>query len=554
MTPHHGLNFSALRWATLLSCTLLSGCGSNSSSSNSSGAAPRYTLSGQVLTQRSAGERLSAQSLSRWQAPHVSGEVLILGQTLTAQSLSERHITVQSVPNTSLLLAQTPQGQSDQAFAQQLEASGLKVQPNYLYQPLTLPNDPGYPGNAGVTVNGTRQYQTYLTRIRAARAWDALKAQNKTLRGALTAVLDTGVTYTHPDLQGRLLDGADCSGAASSAGCVTGAQPAQESSSEGHGTAVTGLLGASGNNGLGLTGLTWSGKTVLPVRVFQRDGASTAALAAGLAYASSQGAKVINMSLGLIGELDNNDSGDQALAQAISAAASADILLVAAAGNTPDDGLYYPASDPNVLAVGAVGNGDDLACYSARPKAGQKALDILAPGGNAGAGSSNCFQHSQDDLLTLSPSGYGLQAGTSEAAPLVSGTASLMRSARPDLSAAQIKRLLISSARTVTAGKLLDSAAAVEAALAAPKNDGSAPTDSLKTYTLTVTAKGAGVSRSYSKVTRAAALPSNLPYELSDLPAGDYALSATLSAEGLSLSGQQQVNINRNMIQNISVR
>lgn len=543
----------------------LSGCGGGSSKTPdgpSDKPTASYTLSGNVLVGSGQGQvqvQTQVQSLSlgqqaaRWQAPHVAGQVLVLGQVpggmagkISAQSLD--------VAGQTLSVVTTPTGRSDQAYAAELSAQGLEVQPNYLYSPLALaaPNDPGYPGNAGVGVNGKLYQQDYLTRIDALAGWTALGAASKPLSGTLSAFLDTGVNFAHPDLQGRLLDGADCSaavlGSQGLSACKVASGAAEDISDDKHGTATAGIMGASSNNGLGLTGLTWAGKNLLPVKVFDTSGyATTTSLAAGVAYAVSQGAGVINMSLGLPGTLDAGLE-DQILAQALAQAASADVLLVAAAGNTPDQGLYYPASDPNVLAVGAVGNTDDLACYSARPEAGQKALDLVAPGGDAGSSTGRCEVLGQDDILTLTPGGYTLHAGTSEAAPMVAGAASLMRGANPSLSAAQVATLLKSSAKPVSGGPLLDVGAAVQAALNTVGDKGT------QGYTLKVAAlRGGSVYRSYTS-SGAGAVPSSLPYTLSGLPAGSYQVQATLSYATTTLSGQQTVTLKGDQTQDITVQ
>lgn len=265
--------------------------------------------------------------------------------------------------------------------------------------------------------------------------------------GALTALLDTGVDASHPDLEGRLLPGVTFMGMTSLADAT------------GHGTATAGLLGAATNNGLGLAGVTWTGRTVLSINVQCGGGITTAALDQGLAYAVAQGAKVINMSLGVSG-----NPGDAELEAALDRAAES-AVLVAAAGNTSGDGVYYPASNPNVIAVGALGARDDeLACYSARPNDTRKrALDIVAPGG-AGAGACPGAT-SDEDLLVLAPGGgYQRSAGTSEAAPLVSGVAALMRAANPALTAAQTRERLLASVDRSGGLPRLDAEAAMRAA------------------------------------------------------------------------------------------
>lgn len=165
------------------------------------------------------------------------------------------------------------------------------------------------------------------------------------------------------------------------------------------------------------------------------------------------------MSLGLKG-----NPGDVALDTALTDAAQS-AVLVASAGNTSGDGVYYPASNPNVIAVGAVGAKDGtLACYSARPNATlTRALDLVAPGG-AGSGICGGATGSQDMLVLAPGGGYALSAGTSEAAPLVSGVAALMRAANPNLTAPQTRALLIGSADSSAGLPLLDAEAAVRAA------------------------------------------------------------------------------------------
>lgn len=570
----------------LLTCSLLAACGGamvpgpgtgSGGTDSGTGTTTGYTVSGDVLLP-DAGVAVSSQgtdaqgltapqaqpgwNMPDWSLPHVPGEVLIVGGAAFAimGTLSLDGPGVQPTGAEGVVRVQTPAGESDQAFAArlaqsllpqslsagspdagQIEAQGLQqgavlVQPNYIYSALSVPNDPGYPtiGNAGIVIAGTAYDQDYLTRIKALGGWDAVQAAGKPVVGAVTAVLDTGIDRNHPEFQGRLLPGYDFAN--------NDADPSEVLSGDvGHGTSSAGLIGAAGNNGVGLTGLTWSGQNLLPVRVFDDSGgATTLNLSRAIDYAAAQKARVVNMSLGLKGA-----GTDPALARSIQAAANAGLVLVAAAGNTAGDGLYYPASDPNVLAVGALGKTDDLACYSARPSSGQKALDLVAPGGNATG--SNCAADSPFGILTLAPvgqssssagpvqGGYTLRIGTSEAAPLVSGAASLIVGARSDLRAAQVKAALTGSARTVAGGKLLDVGAAVRAALSLPQN-------SARSYTLTVSA--GSVSKSFSGTL--AANSSSVPYSLSGVPAGQTTLNATLEVGNQTYSGTLGVNVSSN--------
>lgn len=384
-----------------------------------------------------------------WSAAHVPGQVLVLGG---AGDLSAQGATALSAVRTQAVvpgvtLAFTPAGESDRAFAARLDAAGVRAQPNFIYRALAAPSDPGFPGNAGITVSGQNMTQHYLPRIRAAQAWDFLAGCGKTPKAALTAVLDSGVDGTHRDLAGRLLTPRTAIKNGTSAADATG-----------HGTASVGLIGAATNNGVGVAGVTWTGQNVLSIRVLDADGGTTADLTAGLALAVGSGAKVINMSLGSPG-----NPNDVALTAALTSTAK-QAVLVAAAGNTAEQGVYFPASHPDVIAVGALGAGSGLACYSARPtRTEPRQLDLVAPGG-AGYGACPGATPAQD-LLVLAPGGgYTLMAGTSEAAPLVSGVAALMRGANPDLSAQEARARLLESAQVVGGLPVLNAEAAVRAA------------------------------------------------------------------------------------------
>jgi len=513
---------------SLLTAVLV-GCGGTETPDPSGSA----TLSGTVNLPAAVSLSLAAPSgMPDWSRPHVPGRVLVTGtapQTgaLSTLSLNGQQVAVQPVKGTPWQAAVTPAAQSDEGYAAQLASAGYTVQPDYLYSALTLPNDPGFPGGKGVTVNGSAQTQAYLTRINAASGWQTLQDAAQSLGGAKVAVLDTGADLAHPDLAGRLLDGYDFGDQDS--------DPSEDATSDaGHGTGTTGLIAALSNNGVGISGLTWTGQTVLPVKVFSGTAASTSALTAGLNYAVQRGARVVNMSLGLIGS-----NPDPALGSAIQAAAQADVLMVAAAGNTAGDGLYYPAADPNVVAVGALGDSDDLACYSARPKGSDKALDLVAPGGNAGTGTSTCYSFSGTQILTLTTTrngSYTLEAGTSEAAPLVTGAAALVRAARPDLSAAQVLGVLRNSARTVAGGKLLDVGAAVNLAKVAAAG-------AARPYTLTVTALQNGQPvKTFSSAGTLTATQSAVPYSLSGVPVGSVTLQSTLTVNGLAYSGSVNIS------------
>jgi subtilisin family serine protease len=211
-----------------------------------------------------------------------------------------------------------------------------------------------------------------------------------------------------------------------------------------HGLWTSGIIGAVGNQNLGVAGVNWKA-TILPVRVLDITGsgsyfdiaqgvlyaAGLPALGANNAMVSTTKAPIINMSLG--GGFD-----DPALRDAVAAAVTAGSLIVASAGNGESDDQFptYPAAYPGVMAVAAVGMDGALATYS---NAGTN-ISVAAPGGdfrlddNGGGGVIGPgwdFESGAAEFII----GYG----TSASAPFVSGIASLLLSQNPQFTAGQLR-------------------------------------------------------------------------------------------------------------------
>jgi subtilisin family serine protease len=268
-------------------------------------------------------------------------------------------------------------------------------------------------------------------------AWDVV-----TDTAALViATLDSGVKHDHPDLQGQLWQNAgeipnnsqddDQNGYVDdlngwhfyhvvSGGQFIPGQNADVGDSNGHGTHVAGLIAAAGNNTIGVAGVAWHTR-LMPVRVLDSDGLGWESdIIQGLSYAITNGARVINMSLGL-------SEPSPALAAAVARAEAQGVLIVAAAGNNAGT-VLYPAAYPTVLSIGASDRADLRAGFSAH---GAR-LDLLAPG--------------VDILSTWNGVPYFLRSGTSMAAPHVAGVAGLLLTHMPGLSAAQVRTCLLRSA------------------------------------------------------------------------------------------------------------
>ncbi len=281
------------------------------------------------------------------------------------------------------------------ALVSRLSANPAVVfaEPNHIRTMMRTPDDP------------VISQQWALRQIHAFEAWDI------TTGGEITiALLDTGVSASHPDLEGKVLPGYDFANNDSDA-----------DDDEGHGTYTAGVAAANSNNGAGIAGVCWGCK-ILPVKVLNRRGqGDDANIATGIRWAADQGARIISMSLG-------GPDDTQVLRDAVAYARQRNALLIAASGNGRADGNRpnYPAAYPEVLAVSATTPSDQVTGFSSTGDY----VDISAPG--VGVWST---LWDPDEGNT-----YGPANGTSAACPYVAGAAALVLSLRPDLSADQVRR------------------------------------------------------------------------------------------------------------------
>ena len=282
-------------------------------------------------------------------------------------------------------------------------------------------------------------------RIQAEEAWTTTTGS-----GALIAVVDSGVGLTHPDLAANIVSYTDADFVEPEGECngnsKTGRTCVQDGAQDenGHGTHVAGIIGAVANNGIGVAGIA-PGARILPVRVLDEDGenGTPERVAAGIRYATDRGADVINLSLGYtagegeaIGTLGLLDPIYSALDHAWSKGS----IVIVAAGNDSVPICSEPASGHNVVCVGSTDSRDLISIFS---NSDSTTLDtyITAPGGD-GLGIASLGPNSPTgtactgDIFSTylrtkasycSPEGgYEALAGTSMAAPHVSGVAGLL--------------------------------------------------------------------------------------------------------------------------------
>jgi subtilisin family serine protease len=237
--------------------------------------------------------------------------------------------------------------------------------------------------------------------------------------GAVVAVVDSGVQAGHPDLAGQI-----------GAGYDVVQHDATPQDGDGHGTHVSGIIAAVSGNGVGVESVA-PGATIMPIRVLGDDGGgSTDDVAAGVDYARTHGADVINLSLGsevpLIGAI-----GGDAFDAAVQRAVGAGIVVVAAAGNNGVPVCEQPSAS-GLLCVGALDRRRARSFFSSFGSG----LGVVAPGGSG----SSVAMPGEDILSTFKGSTYQELAGTSQAAPHVSGVAALLV-ARGVRGAAAVERI-----------------------------------------------------------------------------------------------------------------
>jgi thermitase len=216
---------------------------------------------------------------------------------------------------------------------------------------------------------------------------------------------------SHPDLQGRV---SDCGGVnnfgVSLVIIIVGSDPTivngKCNDDNGHGTHVAGTVAATANNGTGVAGVAFNSPLAV-CKALNSSGSGTLVMIANcIDWVAARDVDVISMSLG-------GTSGSAALQSAVQRATNGGALVIAAAGNSGNSSLSYPAAYPEVVSVAATDANDQRASFSQF----NSDVEIAAPGVNV--------------TSTWNNGAYNTISGTSMATPHVAGVAALIADSNP---------------------------------------------------------------------------------------------------------------------------
>ncbi|HEX8458172.1 MAG TPA: S8 family serine peptidase [Pyrinomonadaceae bacterium] len=295
------------------------------------------------------------------------------------------------------------------------------------------PNDPLFGEQWSLLNTGQRSGKSGAD-VCATRAWTKTKGTRK----VVVAVIDTGVDYTHQDLQKNIwtrpaslapYTDEDLGDFDDRHGFDAADNDGDPMDDNGHGTHCAGIIGAEGDNSDGIAGVNWEVE-IMPLKFLGRSGSGTTKDAIEcINYVVAR--KKAGVNVRIISASWGSTARSRALGDAIKRAGEEGILFIAAAGNSStnnDARPHYPSNYdlPNVLSVAALTRNDVLARFS---NYGAKTVHIAAPGAEI--------------MSTWLGNQYEEHSGTSMATPVVSGVAALILSVNPDLSVTDLRKRLL---------------------------------------------------------------------------------------------------------------
>lgn len=389
---------------------------------------------GLCLPWPTAAQVRSASELTRYRSDRIlvkpkSNQTL---QTLANLHATQRGTVLYTFPKLgNLQVIGLPSGMSVKTAIQQYERSGRVefAEPDYWVHASIEPNDPEYvAGTLWGLHNFGQVGGTAGVDIDAPAGWDTLTSASN----VIVAIIDSGANYYHEDLAsniwvnpgeipGNYRDD-DHNGFVDDVHGINAILDTGDPSDDyGHGTHLAGIIGAVGNNGLGVTGVAWHVQLMICKFLDNQGNGSVSDAIKCLDYARSKGASIINTSW-------NDSDYSESLYSAILRTRDAGIIVVASAGNSGQDNDLtpsYPASfaADNIVSVTAINRSGTLPRYSSY---GATSVHLAAPG---------------SDIYSTWPSlnnTYTFYSGTSMAAAYVSGVFALLRARFPDESYAQL--------------------------------------------------------------------------------------------------------------------
>ncbi len=301
-----------------------------------------------------------------------------------------------------------------------------------LYNEVINPNDLYYANNSQWNLNGTAG-------IDCPQAWNITSGSNDILVG----VIDTGIQASHPDLQNRV--NTNLSRDFSLASPYI---PTTVNDNSGHGTHVAGIIGAQGNNTIGISGVCQNIQLV-SLRINPRNDETFASqLILAIDYATEKNIRILNNSNGT-----DYFSADVSHEEAfITAVRQYPGLFVTSAGNAGRNNDLnnnrFPSNVrlPNLITVGASDVNNRISDFS---NWGQNNVDIFAPGGDVSSIANGIISTYPTGLTANVSTGYSSLCGTSMATPHVTGVAALLLSKYPHLSGSALKEIIMDSAEIV---------------------------------------------------------------------------------------------------------
>ncbi len=365
-----------------------------------------------IITRADGTQAIANEIIVRWNASVLESQRQQVGDKYALTLLAD-------TPEIELSVFSTTESVDTVIAELSTESAVLLATPSYILNENLVPYDPGYE---------SAKNNWWLKKVNAEPAWEISLG-----RSAVVGVIDAGFDFKHSDLSGAFTQ------------ARVNYTTEDINKSNDHGTHVSGIIAMQLNNSQGMVGIAPRAR-ILPAKTH-----SMARVADAFRFfANCPSVKVISISMGnnwwstnawrkqnnlpdlTLAEKQKISSDiDTILAPAVNLLAQKNTLIVHSAGNDADDATLNTLNFNNVVTVAATDASDGLAVFSNRGAS----VDVAAPG---------------TEIYSTVTGTYNYMSGTSMSTPLVAGTAALIRSARPTLTAAQVKSILEDTAEPST--------------------------------------------------------------------------------------------------------